>query len=418
MIKETWKTHWGFIFAAIGGAVGIGNIWRFPYLLGENGAGFLFVYIIALFLIGVPLMIMELSFGRRTGKSPITAFETLRGKSKKLGYVIIINSMAVLSFYIIVVAWVLRYFTIYLFGGVSDPSSAFSNFTATPSVLIFQVAVLVFAGVIVYHGVRKGIERSAKILIPMLVVLMLILVARSLTLPGAFAGLATFLDPSNAVINGHIILVALGQIFFSLGLSLGILMTYGSYLNRKENIARDSVIVSLGDFSISLLACLIIFPIVFAFGIAPAEGPGLAFISLPHVFSQMAYGTYFALAFFLLLFFAGITSVISGVETFVASIGEKWNMTRGKMVGIVSVILFAIGVPSALSMEAFEMFNHFAGTVMLPLIGFFTCMSLSYVYGAEKLSKEAGIKMRKAFEVVIKYIAPVALLIVLVWSFI
>ena len=318
--RGQWNSKLGFVLAASGSAVGLGNIWRFPFMAGANGGGaFVLVYFILLIIIGFTLMLGELSIGRATQLSPIGAYRKLKAKYAWIGALGVVAGFLILSFYSVIGGWVIRYLVKAISGdfNVADGSvlgGLFVNFITNPlEPLVYHGIFMVLTLLIVIGGVSKGIERYSKILMPMLFVMMVLLMFRSLTLPGAMEGVKFLLVPDFSKINAQVVLAALGQVFFSLSLGMGTMITYGSYLRKDENLISSSIEIPLIDTAIAFIAGLAILPAVFAFGFDPEGGPGLLFITLPAVFSQMPLGSIFAILFFLLVLFSCTNLVFPAV---------------------------------------------------------------------------------------------------------
>ncbi|MDD3737356.1 MAG: sodium-dependent transporter, partial [Bacteroidales bacterium] len=335
--RGSFGSRMGVIMAAAGSAVGLGNIWRFPYVLGENGGGaFLIIYLVIIFAIGIPVMMSELVIGRRTQRNPVGAFRMLSSRRPwyLVGMMGIVSAFMILAFYTAVAGWTLEYIYQILIGGIKGKSSAeltvmfdaFRSESLRPA-LWFSIFLLATAG-IVLGGVRKGIEKSTKVLMPLLFILLLLMCVKSLTLPGAGKGIEFLFRPDFSKITGTTVLMALGQAFFSLSIGMGTLITYGSYIPADNKLASTAVQVSMVDLLIAILAGLAIFPAVFAFGISPASGEALTFIVLPGIFQQITGGMIFAFAFFFLLAIAALTSTISVLEVIVAYFSEQLNLKR------------------------------------------------------------------------------------------
>ncbi len=402
MKQEFWKSQYGFLMATIAGAVGIGNIWRFPYLLGAHGGGiFLLVYFLALFAVGIPMMILELSFGRKFKGNVIECFT--QSRFKWLGYFIVLNLFLILSYYTVVVGWTLAYFFSFLISGAVPK---FAVFIASGWPIWFTLLMITISGLVVYKGLR-GVERSAKIMVPALVVLLVFLAWRALLLPNALEGLMFFLKPDLSKLSFKVVLAAFGQVFFSLGLSMGILITYGDFLRKRANIVKDSIITSFSDTGISILACLLTFPIVFSFAVNPAAGPGLAFVTLPLIFKQMAFGRIVGSIFFLALCIAGLSSVIAGMEVLYVS-----TKIHKKDIWLVCLILWLVSLPSATSSQFLDTMDYIAGTVLLSLIGLGTALVVGWKIGPKILRIESGLKT-VWWDRIIKYLVPLVLLAVI-----
>ncbi len=362
--RGQWASKFGFIMAAAGSAVGLGNIWRFPYLTGENGgAAFVLVYIACVVLIGAPMLINEIALGRLTGKNPVGAFQQL-GANKMWaffgGVLPLLVTFVVLSYYGIIAGWTVGYIITSLF----SIDTSFTDFIANPGYVIpLGIFVMLMTVLIVLGGVSGGIEKATKILMPALFVLLLIVIGRSLTLPGAEKGVSYYLIPDFSKINGMVVLKALTQAFFSLGIGWGMMITYGSYLPKNQNIVSSSLWVGAMDTTIALLAGLMVFPAVFAFNMSPSQGPTLVFSVLANIFQEIPLGNIAGALFFLLLFFAAITSTISMLEAPAAYFMDTLKWSRKKAAWTVAIMAFLFGIPSALSNGSSEFFTSLYLTV-------------------------------------------------------
>ena len=436
--RDTFSSKFGVIAAAAGSAIGLGNIWRFPYVLGENGGGaFLFVYLAFIIAIGVPVMMSEFTIGRAALRNPYGAFKKLApGKPWYLvGLMGVGAAFMILAFYSVVAGWTLEY--IYqsvknAFAG-KTPEELGSMFDSFREDSIRPVIwFLVFMGLtawIVLSGVKNGIEKYAKILMPILLVILAILCIRAVTLPGAKEGLAFLFKPDFSKINAKTILEALGQAFFSLSIGMGTLITYGSYISKKDNLANTAVSVSFADTFIAVLAGVAIFPAVFAFGIDAGEGEDLVFKTLPNIFQQMTGGYFFSLLFFILLGVAALTSTISVLEVIVAYFVEELKMMRKKATLIATLSVSVLGFMCALSwgsmanfkifgQNVFGLLNFTSANILLPLGGFFIVIFIGWYYGREKtkfeLSNQGKLKAKyiPLLMFIVKFIAPLAIAMV------
>ena len=353
--RESWSSNLGFILAGAGSAIGLGNIWRFPYMTGKNGGGaFLLVYLFCVFFIGLPVLIAEVAMGRRTQKSPIGAYQALRRSWfwPIIGGLGVLCGLLILSYYSVIAGWTLGYLVKSALGTLSHvttPESAqsvFLDFIQSKNLTLGYHALFIFlCFAVVIGGVRGGIERWSRILLPVLFLLLLVLAIRSLTLDGAAEGLRFYLTPDISKINLQVSLAALGQGFFTLSLGMGAMITYGSYLGAKEHIPYSSFMITIFNTSVSLLAGLVIFPAVFVFGFDPAEGPSLVFQVLPAVFSQLPAGQIFAVLFFVLLVIAALTSGISLLEVVVSALMDQLKWSRGLAVTLAALGSFVLGIP-------------------------------------------------------------------------
>ena len=318
----------GFIFAGIGSAVGIGNIWRFPYIVGTNGGGgFLVPYLIIMFSFGLALMILEFVVGRHYQTSVITSFERIRKRFKWLGIVLVATAFSILSYYLVILGWILSYFLQMVSGSLLE----FESFTNSWYPVLSFLAVLGINFVIIRTGVTRGIERLNKLGVLVLIAILVPLSIYGLSLPGAENGMKFYLTPEfSKVFDPSTWSVAFGQVFFSLSVGAGILLTYGSYLKSKQALLSTSLILIVADFLIAFIAGVMIFSIVFSFGIDPAEGPSLVFISMPSIFSHMEFGAIIGASFFFLLLMAGLTSSISIFQVPVASLQDSLGFGRHK----------------------------------------------------------------------------------------
>ncbi|MBU1535257.1 sodium-dependent transporter [Myxococcota bacterium] len=366
--REKWNSSLGFILAAAGSAIGLGNIWRFPYITGKNGGGsFVLLYLGIVLLVGLPIMYLELALGRSTGKGPVGAIASVAPKSlwKFLGYLAVITGIGILSFYGVVAGWTVYYFFKSFISGFTPGQSGnvFGSFVTSGSKQIIFMGI--FMGLttgVVVMGVKGGIEKLSTVLMPVLLVLMLGLIIYAMTLPKAMSGLKFYLVPTSAGFTKTTFIYALGQAFFSLSLGMGAMLTYGSYLQKKENILRAGLIVVIFDTAIALMAGFIIFPVL---GGAPAAaGPGLVFVVITDLFSVLPGGRIIAMAFFAMLAIAALTSTISLLEVAASYLIDEHKMKRPAAALTVGAITFCVGIPSALSLGASKFLSNigsFAG---------------------------------------------------------
>ena len=443
VIKErgNWGSQFGFIAAAAGSAVGLGNIWKFPYITGlYGGAAFVLVYLLFVILVCIPIMNSELLVGRKSGKNALGAFKELVPKSSWwiVGLMGILAGFIILSYYSVIAGWATAYIFksgAYMAAG-ANPADVFVGFITSPVTPIIWHAIFMTMCIgIVMAGIEKGIEKYAKILMPALVLILLVLIVRSLTLPGAGAGLSFYLKPDFSKLSAEGILAALGQAFFSLSLGMGCMITYGSYLKKDQNIPANSYWIAGTDTGIALLAGLAIFPAVFAFGLEPGAGPGLVFITVPAVFASMgAIGHLFGILFFILLTVAAITSAISLLEVVCAYFidEKKWN--RKKAAWIMGFVIFLLGVPSSLGQgvwsgykfigerDFLDSLDFIASNILLPLGGFLLLIFIGWFWGTDKAIEEGNIGAKGAitlgsgYRFLVKYVAPVAIFIVFLKS--
>jgi neurotransmitter:Na+ symporter, NSS family len=436
--RGQWSSKFGFIMAGAGSAIGLGNIWRFPYIAGENGgAAFVLVYLLVVLLMGLPYMIAELSLGRSTQRNPVGAILAIRPGShwKWVGVLGVITGLGILSFYAVIAGWTLGY----IYKTAAGNGLNFPEFVADPVQCILLFAAFMFiTALIVYGGIEHGIERWSKILMPLLFLLMLGLIIYSVSLPGALKGVSFYLNPDFSKISGKTLLAALGQAFFSLSLGMGLMITYGSYLSKKENIVTSAIYISLFDTLAAFMAGLMIFPALFSMGESPAMGPALVFIILPKLFMQMPGGMIVGPLFFLLLAIAALTSTISLLEVPVAYIVDEKKMIRKKMVWIVAAVTFLLGIPAALSQGASSFFTNLRllpaylssadvlsqmsfifGDLSLVIGGLLLSVFVGWVWKADLAAQEIQtgspvfVKLKKIWIFMIKYFIPLVIFIIL-----
>jgi len=436
--RESFGSRIGVIAAAAGSAIGLGNIWRFPYVAGENGGGaFLLIYIGFIVLIGAPVMLSEFVIGRKAQRNPVGAFRMLAPGSRwpLVGYMGIIAAFTILAFYTTVAGWTLEYLYNSIDNGFKGQGKRelermFGTFVADGwRPLFWQLVFMFFTAFIVFKGIRNGIEKYTKILMPMLLLIILGLIIRAVTLPGATDGLVFLFKPDFSKITASAVLQALGQSFFSLSIGMGTLITYGSYISKRDNLGSTAVSVSIADTIIAIMAGIAIFPAVFSFGIAPEAGPGLVFITLPMIFSQMAWGMFFEIIFFILLAIAALTSTISVLEVVVAYLAEELSMTRKKATIIASVSITILGILCTLSMgplpqlsiaglNLFDLLEKSSANIFLPLGGLmivlFTGWKLKPDAVFNEVSNDGKLKVRVKwiYLFIIRFLAPLAISLV------
>ncbi|MDA3779351.1 MAG: sodium-dependent transporter [Bacteroidales bacterium] len=436
--RDSFGSKFGIIAAAAGSAIGLGNIWRFPYVVGENGGGaFLIIYLFFIIAIGLPVMLSEFTIGRKAQLNPVGAFKKIAPGTSWyfVGLMGVGAAFMILAFYSTIAGWTLEYVYNAITNAFADKtptqlSDMFNSFkSGTFRPVLWQLVFMGLTAWIVIAGVQKGIEKSAKILMPLLLVLILILVVRSVTLNGAKEGLTFLFKPDFSKINAGVILKALGQAAFSLSIGMGTLITYGSYINKDNNLAKTAFQVSAADTIIAILAGVAIFPAVFAFNLQPDAGEGLVFIVLPNIFQQMTGGAVFAVLFFVLLTVAALTSSISVLEVVVAYFVEQLKMTRKKATIIASISISIIGIFCSLSWGVFKdltVFNlnifgileYIAANVLLPLGALFIVIFVAW-YMKRKITKNEitsqgmhRMKLFNIFMIIIKFIAPIAIALV------
>lgn len=435
--REQWGSKLGFILAAAGSAIGLGSIWRFPYITGQyGGAAFVLVYTLLVFSIGISLMMAEIVIGRRGKLNAVGSFKALGGGAWSIvGWLGVIAAFIILSYYGVIGGWTIAYF-IKSFTGLTSHSSSgqiaktFEIFVSNAgSVIFYQVLFMAATIFVVYNGVGGGIERLCKICMPALFILMLILILRSVTLPGASKGLSFFLKPDFTKITGEVLLAALGQAFFSLSLGIGAMIIYGSYLPEDSNIPSSSAQICFLTLLISIMAGLIIFPSLFAFNMEPAAGAGLTFITLPVVFAKMPAGFLWSALFFVLFFFAALTSSVSLLEVVASYFIDNFGWKRSRATLVLGIIITIAGIPSALSQGAvpinlfgksfLDAADFFASNLLMPLGGFFISLFLGWKIhniAKEEINNlsENSFPLTKTWLFILQYIAPICIAIIFI----
>ncbi|EGO62795.1 sodium-dependent transporter [Acetonema longum] len=440
--RETFSSGLAVFFATLGSAVGLGNIWKFPYLTGQSGGGaFLLVYFLCILLAGIPVMVAEFYIGRKTRKNAVGAFAELRPGTnwKHIGTMGVVSSYLIMFFYSCVAGWVYYYLFKALKGDFANVTLAtaqaeFASAVTNPgSAIMWQAIVMVVVASILALGVQKGIEKITKTLMPLLFILILICDIRAITLPGAEAGIKFLFEVDFAKLTGPVILTALGLAFFKLSLGMGTMTTYSSYFTQDNNLFQTASRVALADTAVSMLAGLAIFPTVFAFGMEPGAGPGLLFMTIPLVFSQMPLGNIMLIAFFFLTSIAATTAMLSLVEVPVAYFSEEKGFTRQKAAFLNAGIILLFGVLAALSADPaaplgqvqfggrgfFDWFDYLSSNILLPLGGLLIALFVGWRIDRENLRRElsnygsvnqSGII--DVFLVVIRYVTPALLVLV------
>lgn len=435
-----FSSKFGFLMAAIGSAIGLGNLWSFPYKVGEGGgAVFVIVYLIMVVLIGSIALIGEFYVGKRAQANVIRSFEKVTKKSKWVGYLSIIAPFLILAYYPVIGGWSVKYAIDYI-GGIGVASGGnidgmFNSFVSSSGMPILYLAVfMAMVAIIVLCGVKKGIERASKILMPLLLVCLIVIVIKGLTLPGRTQGLLYMFKPDFSKINANIILSAMGQVFFSMSLGMGVNVAYGSYMKRDMSINKSVGVVAVMDTAMALLAGIAIFPAVFSFGLAPQAGPGLLFESLAFVFSNMAGGRIFGAIFFCLVILAAVTSSIALLEVPVQLIVEKTHLSR-KLVSVgLAAAAFIIGIFISLSFgtiglqiggtNLLDVFDTVTQRILLPIVACATCLYIGWKLKPKRIIRELEVTKRgelnfyKIWGLLIKYVTPLATAVIFVTGFV
>lgn len=445
--RGSFTSRLGFVLSAAGSAVGLGNLWRFPYLAAKYGGGiFLLVYLILAVTFGFALMITEVAIGRKTKQSCIGAFRTLNRKFTFLGWLAAIIPVIIAPYYCVIGGWVLKYFVAFLTGQgtAAAGETYFNDFISvsspglTGNPMFWFGIYIVLNALVVLFGVQKGVEKASRILMPMLVVLTIIVTIYSLTLPGALDGVRFYLLPDLSRFSPMTVLGAVGQMFYSMSLAMGIMITYGSYMSRDDNLEHSVSQIEIFDTGIAFLAGLMIVPAVVTFSggdttlVQQSAGPGLMFGVLPKVFDSMTLGGVVGAVFFLLVLFAALTSSISLLETIVSLVEDNLHWKRRKATIVVSVGLLILGIPSCLGygplssvsilgMAFLDFFDFISNSVLMPIVALLTCVLIGHIVGTEVVSSEVrmnghAFKREKLFKVVIRWVAPILLLVILISS--
>jgi NSS family neurotransmitter:Na+ symporter len=439
-IHGQWSNRWIFILAATGSAVGLGNIWKFPYITGENGGGaFVLVYLLCIATIGIPIMMAEVLLGRRGRQSPINSMHALakeEGRSPAwslLGWSGVLVGFMILSYYSVIAGWALAYVlnsASGTFAGVpaTEISEVFTKLVSNPGELIFWHSIfMLMTMLVVARGVKRGLEKAVRLLMPALFVLLLIMVGYAIN-SGEFArGLSFLFTPDFSKLTGKGVLIAMGHAFFTLSLGMGAIMIYGSYMPKTASIAKTSIIIALADTLVALLAGMAIFPIVFANGLEPGAGPGLIFQTLPIAFGQMDGGSFFGTVFFVLLVFAAWTSAISIIEPAVAWLVENRGWSRNKASVLCGIVTWFLGLGTVFSFNEwasytlwgktfFDLLDFLTSNIMLPLGGLFITIFAGWIMRSSSTADELALTENNAgyrvWRILVRYVTPVAVVVV------
>lgn len=437
--RSSFSGKLGFVLATAGSAVGLGNIWRFPYLAAKHGGGiFLLVYLVLALTFGFALMCAEIAIGRKTGVSAIGAYKKLNKKFAFTGVIASLVPIIILPYYSVIGGWIIKYLSVFLTGNMAKATEDgfFDAFISAPMEPVgWFLIYLAITALVVLLGVEKGIEKVSKIMMPVLVVLTVFIAVYSLFMPGAIDGLLYYVTPDFSKFSGTTVLAAMGQLFYSMSLAMGIMITYGSYMKKDVNLESSVKQIELFDTGIAFFAGLMVIPAVFSFSggdeAALGKGPGLMFVTLPKVFQSMTGGSVIGIVFFVLVLFAALTSSISLMETVVSIFMDKFGWNRKTTCIIVFVGCIALGLPSCLGygvladvkvigMAFLDFFDFISNSVIMPIVALVTCILVGYVIKPKTLIDEIELggkfKRKALFTVVIKYIAPVCIVAILIFS--
>ena len=438
--KKGFNSRIGFIFAAASSAVGLGNLWRFPYLAAQYGGGiFLLVYLILAVTFGFAMMITEIGIGRKTGKTCLSAFRSLDERFAFCGVLGTVIPFIITPYYCLIGGWVTKYAFTFLTQSVPSFSNDvyFTEYISKAGEpLIFLLIFLACASFVVVRGVQDGIEKASIFLMPTLIALSILIALYTVTRPGAMGGVVYYLKPDFSKLTAKTVLAAIGQLFYSMSLAMGIMITYGSYMKKEDNLEQSVRQIEIFDTLIAFIAGLMIIPAVYVFSggdsSAMGAGPGLMFITLPKVFNTLPMGRVFGFVFFILVFFAALTSAISLIETLVSIIQERFSTERVKTTLIVAVYTFLFAVPSSLgfgvlsgiqplNMSILDFCDFASNSVLMPIMAFFTCVLVGFVLKPQVIIDEVErngneFKAEKLYVFVVKWIAPIGLAAILISS--
>ena len=440
MSKPTFSNKLGFVLSAAGSAVGLGNIWRFPFLAAEYGGGiFLLVYIIVTLLFGFPIMSLEISIGRKTGAASVLAYGQLDRRGGFIGWLTAVVTLITLPYYCVIGGWVLKYAVLFCTGegSVSSQADYFTQYTSqTIEPVIFQLLFVMMSAAILLLGVRSGIEKANRFLMPALIILAVTVAAYTLSLEGAWEGVKYYLTPDISKFSFKTVLAATGQMFYSLSLASGIMVTFGSYLRKKDSIESSVKQIELFDLGVAFLSGLIVMSALFAVSggesSALTAGPGLVFETLPEVFTSLPFGDVIGAVFFILVFFAALSSAISMMEVNVANLIQRFGMKRRNAVLLMAAVLFLLGLPSAFGysvwadirpfgMAVLDFMDYMGNSIITPLVALISCIFIGWIAGPRVLSEEieqsGEFKRRRSFEFIVKWIAPVFITAVFIGTF-
>lgn len=431
--RDNFSSKLGFVLATAGSAVGLGNLWRFPYLAAKYGGGiFLLVYLVLAVTFGFTLMMAEIALGRRTRMSGIRAFSSMSSKYSLVGYLTFAIPMLIFPYYCVIGGWVVKYLTVFLTGGMKAATGAtyFSDFIGSNgSPVVFMLIFLFITAGVILKGVQGGVEKVSTILMPLLILMILFICVFTIAQPGSLQGVIYYIKPDFSKFSSATVLAALGQLFYSMSLAMGIMITYGSYMKKEDDLESSVTQVELFDTGIAFLAGLMIVPAVYVFSggneAAMQSGPGLMFITLPSVFNSMKFGGVIGAFFFILVFFAALTSAISLMEALVSMIRDRFHVERKKATIILLVVAIVLGIPSSLGYGVWsnitifgysilDFWDFLSNSILMPIVAFLTCIFIGYTvkpeFVIEEVESSGTFKRKKLFTVMIRYIAPVCIL--------
>lgn len=437
--RGSFSNKMGFVLAAAGSAVGLGNLWRFPYLAAKYGGGiFLLVYLILAVTLGFTLMITEIAIGRKTGLSAIGAFKALDKRFNFVGYLACVVPFIITPYYCVIGGWVVKYFAAFLTGQGSAAAGDeyFNGFISQATAAVFWFALyILLTAVVVIFGVEKGIEKASRIMMPLLIVLIIGVSIFCITRPGAGAGVKYYLLPDFSRFSATTVLAAMGQLFYSMSLAMGIMITYGSYMKKDSSLEQSVRQIEIFDTVVAFLAGLMIIPSVFVFSggdeAALGKGPSLMFVTLPKVFESISFGGVIGAAFFLLVLFAALTSSISLMETNVSIVRDKFGWSRKKSTLIITLYVLILGSIVSLGfgplsfikiigLGLLDFFDFLSNSVLMPIVAILTCVCIGHFIGSKTVEDEVEIngpfKVKKFYRIMLKWIAPICLVLILIFA--
>lgn len=437
--RGSFSNKMGFVLAAAGSAVGLGNLWRFPYLAAKYGGGiFLLVYLILAVTLGFTLMITEIAIGRKTGLSAIGAFKALDKRFNFVGYLACVVPFIITPYYCVIGGWVVKYFAAFLTGQGSAAAGDeyFNGFISQATAPVFWFALyILLTAVVVIFGVEKGIEKASRIMMPLLIVLIIGVSIFCITRPGAGAGVKYYLLPDFSRFSATTVLAAMGQLFYSMSLAMGIMITYGSYMKKDSSLEQSVRQIEIFDTVVAFLAGLMIIPSVFVFSggdeAALGKGPSLMFVTLPKVFESISFGGVIGAAFFLLVLFAALTSSISLMETNVSIVRDKFGWSRKKSTLIITLYVLILGSIVSLGfgplsfikitgLGLLDFFDFLSNSVLMPIVAILTCVCIGHFIGSKTVEDEVEIngpfKVKKFYRIMLKWIAPICLVLILIFA--
>ena len=437
--RGSFSNKMGFVLAAAGSAVGLGNLWRFPYLAAKYGGGiFQLVYLILAVTLGFTLMITEIAIGRKTGLSAIGAFKALDKRFNFVGYLACVVPFIITPYYCVIGGWVVKYFAAFLTGQGSAAAGDeyFNGFISQATAPVFWFALyILLTAVVVIFGVEKGIEKASRIMMPLLIVLIIGVSIFCITRPGAGAGVKYYLLPDFSRFSATTVLAAMGQLFYSMSLAMGIMITYGSYMKKDSSLEQSVRQIEIFDTVVAFLAGLMIIPSVFVFSggdeAALGKGPSLMFVTLPKVFESMSFGGVIGAAFFLLVLFAALTSSISLMETNVSIVRDKFGWSRKKSTLIITLYVLILGSIVSLGfgplsfikiigLGLLDFFDFLSNSVLMPIVAILTCVCIGHFIGSKTVEDEVEIngpfKVKKFYRIMLKWIAPICLVLILIFA--